>query len=399
MSTLHDIIKVSTDLPGGNACVLNIRSDINIPEVHFTPSPAGGPEAMWFFFRIEVRHKPVPEKIRCVLHFVDCLLGGRQKDFYPVFETEQGEWRRVSQIEIEELADGQPVVSWTVPGNEGAVNVALSYPYGMRELGRLLGSISPPFGIDNIGVTLQNNLIQRLSNKNGSRDSALHGIYCLARQHSGETPGSWVLDGFLRGMASADKDAPLVWAVPFVNLDGILSGHYGKDSFPYDFNRAWGSGILPEEIRSEISSQPMRYEVGCIQNDMIRWSSRCKPSLVIDFHAPGISEINGIYCFLRDIGDDGLPDVNHRPWIDAFQSALGSTKLIADRFFRSDRYVSRWNTARVGDFVIRGLKVPGITFEVPYTRAGQFIFTREDYQRAGEKIAEAVIKKIKSEKT
>src|SRR5690606_25950680 len=133
---------------------------------------------------------------------------------------------------------------------------------------------------------------------------------------------------------------------------------------------------------------PMRHEIKCIQYDLERWQRRCRPRLVLDFHAPVVRDASGIFCFLRDFPDNA-PDSRHAPWVEAIQQKLDPA-LRAEKFARSGRYPSRWNTARTGDFVNQALGLPMITIEVPYGNTPHKILEREDYQAAGRQIAEAV---------
>lgn len=387
---MYGHLTACANMPCGNARILDICAGRNPPEVHFTPSPAGGPEAMWFLFRIKAGKGQ--ERVRCVLHFVENLLGGRPADFLPVYKTGGGGWKRVSQIKTGKLPDGRKLVYWSVPIREGKADVSLCYPYGTEHLEDLIENVYPRLYRDFIGITEKNNLISRVVNGYGAPGSATPGVYCVARQHSGETPGSWMLDGFLRRMADEGRNAPLVWAVPFADPDGVIAGHYGKDRFPYDFNRAWGSKLFPKKLHNDMGTHPMRHEIKCVQNDMVRWSKRCLPILVLDFHAPAMCNAEGILCYLRCVGADGRPDGTHKPWIEVFETALGR-KLAAKRFIRSGQYSSRWNTARIGDFANRALKIPHITFEVPYTRSSELVFSKDDYRRAGKKIAGALIER------
>lgn len=387
---MSDRLHVTTDIPAGNAVVLDLCEAGGVPEIHFTPSPAGGPEAMWFCFEAAPRGTLSSAAIRCVLHSADTLLGGGgAKGFFPVYKTGRRDWQRVEAVDTAHTADGRPLLSWLVPGGEGAVRVALCYPYGEAERDALIGELAPAFRCDTIGVTSENRRLLRLANGCGEEGSARPGVYCLARQHAGETPGSWVLDGFLRGMAAAGSAAPLTWAVPFADADGVVAGCYGKDRFPWDFNRAWGSWGFPRERYDELGSQPMRYEVRCMQADMARWTRRCRPLIALDFHAPGMCEDQGIYCFLRDLEADGKPTAADQIWVDAFRQALGEG-VAADPFFRSGRYHSRWNTARVGDYVTEVLKLREFSFEAPYGRSAGAILTRDAYQQAGRRLAAAV---------
>lgn len=391
---MRPIVEISTDMPAGNAVVLEMRFNGSVPEVHFTPSPAGGPEALWFCFEAKASSDPPPPEMRCVMHFADCLLGGgADKPFFPVFSTGQQDWTRVERVEWSASPDGRPLVSWPVPGDAGPVRVAFCYPYGLEELEALAKDLAPAFRSSPVGVTQAGRLLHRLDNGSGAVGAKRPGVYCLARQHAAETAGSWMLDGFLRRMAAAGDSAPLVWAVPLVNLDGVCAGHYGKDSFPWDFNRAWGSKRFPKDQQDAMGTHPMRYEARCIQADMLRWRERCAQALVLDFHSPGMGEASGIYAFLRDVDEAGSPDAVHRPWVDAVNEALGQD-FAAERFVRSGRYPSRWNTARIGDFAIHALRAAQMTFEVPYGRTPGLILTREAYREAGSRVAEAAMRRM-----
>src|SRR5690606_20700503 len=118
----------------------------------------------------------------------------------------------------------------------------------------------------------------------GDEARTMPGVYLIARQHSGETPGSWLLDGVVRYLSTPEGQQisrnMCVWAVPFADPDGVADGSYGKDQTPWDLNRAWGS--------------PRRPEINAIQRDVHRWARRCRPQAIVDLHAPGYSE-RGFY--------------------------------------------------------------------------------------------------------
>ena len=387
---MKNILDIGVRFPSANVHVEACLTAGPVPEVHMLPSPKGGPEAMWFCFDVTAHATPAPERIRCVLHNPDTLLGGGKAEtgFHPVYRTHEQDWQRVEQVTATEAPDGRRLVAWEVPGNAGCVRVALCYPYAEAEFQALTEALRPEFRSDTIGVTQEDRPLIRLSNDGGASAPTRPGIYCLARQHAGETPGSWVLDGLLRELAQRGDEAPLTWAVPWVDPDGVMGGCYGKDRFPWDFNRAWGSHGYPDSAQPEAGTHPMRYEVMCLQADIRRWSRRCRPLMALDFHAPGMCEDAGIYCFLRELAADGGLLPRDRDAVTAFHEALGP--LTADPFYRSGRYASRWNTARFGDFMTAAMQIPEYTFEVPYGRIPAGILTRDMYRDAGRRLADAV---------
>jgi hypothetical protein len=164
------------------------------------------------------------------------------------------------------------------------------------------------------------------------------------------------------------------------NIDGVENGDYGKDNFPYDLNRAWGR-------------PPMRHEVLVMQADMQRWTQRCRPTLAIDFHAPGACETSGIYAYVPDPERDQAHSQAVLPWAEAVEAALASTYAAAS-FSRVAHYPSRWETPRLTTYSWYDLGVPAITFETPYALIGEHVMTREDYGDAGRRIAAGVIETL-----
>ena len=376
-------LRVNTQVPHGNACDTCIRQEAGLETVEFAADPHGGPEALWFCLRLE-QTDPTPGqkgKAKLVLKHFDNLLGASQPENYrPVARRENQDWERLPPGTPEQLPDGRTWISWLIDQPERFVDLAFCYPYGQAELDVLLEEADGYWQTDTIGVSQASRPIVRLSNRPGEEGRDAPGLYAIARQHSGETPGSWVLDGFLRAMAAMEEQAPLVWAVPFSNVDGVEQGDYGKDNFPYDLNRAWGS-------------PPMRHETLVIQRDLRRWKARCRPVLAFDFHAPGGGEGAGAYLYLPH--PEQLPDYHQQAqqWAEALASALGP-EYASENFARFVSYRSRWETPTFTRFTCETLEVCGITMETPYAVASDTLLTRERYQDLGARIAEAVCAKL-----
>jgi hypothetical protein len=263
-------LSVDSDIPFGNVCDVTIVTVDGVPEIRFAPDPHGGPECLWFCFRLVAQPKTVScaaggqegaplasnAKVRLTLQNPDNMLGGHQPQFMrPVVRYDGGEhWQRLGQAQVQELPDGRLYISWLVDAPQRTLDVAYCYPYGRAEVEALVRDTGGYWQVDTIGVSQEARPLLRLSNDYGDGRTASAGegkrpgFYVTARQHSGETPGSWVLDGFLRHIASLGEHAPLVWAVPLAHMDGVENGDYGKDGFPYDLNRAWGRPPMRHEV-------------------------------------------------------------------------------------------------------------------------------------------------------
>jgi predicted deacylase len=265
--------------------------------------------------------------------------------------------------------------------------VALCYPYGQPELRKLVAETDGPGGwkLDAIGLSEGDRPLLRLANDYGEAEdekSRRPGIYLTARQHAGETPGSWVLDGVLRRFAAMGEDAPRVWCVPLVDIDGVEEGDYGKDAPPHDFNRAW-------------TKRAMRHEVHTIAADARRWARRCEPALFVDFHGPGICTKTGIYTYLR-------PDAEH-PDAAAASRKLAETirEHVADlstdeSFARETTHGGRYRPQTATAHFLRSFDIAALTVECSYIGCGETVFTPEHYREAGSRIAAAMAAFIRS---
>ncbi len=373
--------EISTDIPFGNAC--DINSPDGIPVVSFSADPHGGPECLWFCFRLrrKGRAQSVPDELILRLAHTDNMLGcSAPANIRPVARVKGDDWVRLHAGTPRLLPDGRRCVDWIVKPPKTYMDVAFCYPYGRQELETLQRDTGRFWRVVCIGVSQGGRPLMRWSSDYGEQGGMRPGLYLIARQHSGETPGSWMLDGFLRSIAALGKDSPLVWVVPFANVDGVEQGDYGKDNFPHDLNRAWGN-------------PPMRHETLVLQRDMQRWKKRCRPVLGLDFHAPGGTESDGIYAYLPN--PDLFPERHKEAaaWAGLIAAALGPA-YAAKSFARVARYASRWESPTAVAYWSRSLGMCGLCTETPYAMCGQSVLTRENYQEAGARMASAITERI-----
>lgn len=371
-------LAVESAFPGGNACAVEIVSSGDRHVVRFAADPHGGTEALWFYFRVEGCDG---RQVELVLSNADsCLGAGSQWDATrPVFRQAGGDWERIGRTELRALPDGRHEPAWVVQPTGASFEFAFCYPYGPDDLADTLAVRQGYWREDCIGVSSRGRPLIRLSNSYGGPDASLPGVYLFARQHSGETPGSWVVDGLLRAAAQTlDPTELTVWVVPFANLDGVLDGDYGKDPFPHDLNRAW---VIP----------PMRHEVLVYQRDMRRWATRCRPVLVMDSHAPGATEADGAYFH--------LPRQSRPPASIAAARVLAETvlahlppELTRQQPLKSADYPSRWaDNGTVGAFAWDTFGIPCLSMETPYALSRDVVLTRERYRELGTSVLEGIL--------
>jgi len=370
-------IHVQTDFPGANACAVETLVIGDTDVVRFASAPHGGTEALWFCLRVaECSDRPV----ELVLTNIDTLLGGAAgwQNVRPVVRQAAGTWERAEPALVRSLPDGRQHAVWRVRPRYDSFEFALCYPYGVADMEIARVATQDYWRLDEIGVTGAGRRLPRLSNGCGVAPPQAPGVYLVARQHAGETPGSWVLDGLLRSAAgSVAPEALLIWAVPLANLDGVVAGDYGKDPFPHDLNRAWGA-------------PPMRHEVHVIGQDLRRWAGRCRPQLVVDLHAPAPAEADGAYFFLPRAAAPPAQLAACQAALAAILPALPA-ELLHPQPARQPSYPSRWNPeATIGRFAWEELRVPALSLETPYSACRELVLTRDHYRRLGAALLDGI---------
>ncbi len=367
------MLHVTTDLPFGNGCAFQVDAEGELPVIRFTADPHGGPESMWFCFRI-VTDGVLPRMVRLEWVNMENSLGASQPDkVHPVMRPAGEMWRRLEAGECLRSEDGRGAGSWTVELTQRETDVALCFPYGPEDEQQVVTDGNGYWKADTIGVTQGGRPMVRLVNDYSQPGDERPGLFLVSRQHSGEVGGSWVLDGMLRWFAERQERRVVVWSVPLLNLDGVMQGDYGKDNFPYDLNRSWGS-------------PPMRHEALVVQRDMRRWCERCRPAYALDSHCPGLSETAGVYGFLPACCTASVA------WAKELGEGLGED-WSAPAFMVYATYASRWETPTFIKYC-KDLGIPGLSMETPYSRIRDRVLEIDDYREIGRRLAQTIIAKL-----
>ena len=374
-------LKVYTRFPGGNAVDVEVLEGGPTPEIRFASDPCGGPEALWFNFRlVETAPDPARQtKVRLTWKHFDNVLGAAEPaTCVPVCQPAGQAWMRLRQGDEARTPDGCRQVAWWVQHPAPSTEIAFCFPYGAADVRALLDRYQEYWQSAVIGLSQGGRPIVRLHNSAGAPGGSQPGIYLVARQHAGETPGSWVLDGFMRHLAQIRKAGYVVWAVPLADVDGVARGHFGKDGFPYDLNCAWGQ-------------PPMRHETLVMRNDVARWKARCRPMLALDLHAPGACEREGVYAYASGKPDSPLA-AEETKWCNLLQNEL-QAEFAAPEFKRAMNHRSRWPTPSFTSFLRDELGVPALAIETPYSHAGGNVLTQKSYREIGRRLALGILRR------
>ena len=373
-------LRIDTKLPAGNVAGVRIRQNETQCKVCFTANPNGNAEALWFYFRMTESdpHAHHPESLTLTLEFVNSMTGCESpSDLHPVFRGEGQGWNR-ARSGIVSTDDGQVSVSWTIPYPTNVTEFALCYPYGRAEIKTLLQKSKGYWHTKQIGLSQNAHSIPRISNTVQDNRS-LPGVYLIAQQHAGESPGSWVLDGILQHFSRTNEGRLLVQAVPLADIGGVEQGHYGRGGQAPELDQAWGK-------------PPLRYEIRSMQADLADWQKQCKPAIVLDFQSPGGTDIDGVYCFIPQNNEPSTAERDAEKWANVLRIAIGN-EYVAETFKRERPDRSQTYGMPLDEYMRQTLAVTALTVVIPYAACGKTIMAPKQYREVGRRIARAIIQR------
>ncbi len=263
--------------------------------VHFAACRDGSPFSMWWCFGLTrdtlaaaARQKEAPLHaprkapkdvpsllLPCIWEKTSEVLGSSGlARCVPVYRASDGVWRRVPKRFCRFEPEQERFVFY-VPLSGDSVELAYCYPYGLEDVQALLQSLERNHNVDirAIGHSAHGRPFWLLKMGKGS----FH-IWLTARHHSGETPGSYVLEGLLRRASRWPEllDHVTIYAVPVMDVDGVAEGMYGKDRPPRDFNRDYVASPCRPEIAAFIREAE---KIG-------------RADVFIDLHAPAPGDVS-----------------------------------------------------------------------------------------------------------
>lgn len=274
-------ILIDANFPGGG---LEDARIVQGNTIYYT-APVDGSltnRTMWFSFRLHGAQGQaltfIQEKMERTL---EVNIYGTYGVVRPVVkEGKNGNWKRIPKQDI--LYDPQTLYfsfRYTPQSNE--TYIAFCYPYQLSDLMAWADQYknSPYLEIQTLCKTLENRDYPIFLIGDYESNVPKDLILLSARQHAGETPSSFVLEGLMSRLLSGDEignkllEKAVFLVMPLANLDGVEEGRYGKDAPPVDFNRDWRYDAKREEIR-------------CILNLIDKLTCKYNMALRFDFHGP-----------------------------------------------------------------------------------------------------------------
>lgn len=356
----------TTDFAGGSGRIFDVvRRDDTWDVTFAAESRAGEPRPVWFDVRLTgLASEGVREICLHVVNAVQWL--GDPFSFVRdrfVYRAADGEWLRSGPCAVCLDADHTLGVSCRIPCIAPEMEIAFCYPYGEADFAKTAGenAAASVIGVTRLGRPLRRYIF-------GASAPEKPDIYAIARQHSGEVTGSYVLDGMIR----ASREAPrgCLWCVPFADADGVAEGWYGKDQFGGDFNRSWNGFFVT------------RTETAAVMFDIDRFRECTAADWVLDLHSPGHDETASYFVapFPEDSGDSRLAKL--LALRERFNEALR-----ANGYREVGIYFARGNTSsqngKSATSYLTDAGLCAVTLECAYQGEPDRPYTQEDYRRIG----------------
>ena len=341
-------VRIDADFPGGNIQVVSLADGSAVLRQELRDT-----RVWWFHWAFRVRGAAGR---RWRFEFADGnVLGTRG----PACSLDGGlSWGWLGAGAAEATAAGV-AFEYAFPADADEVRFAFAMPYLQSNLEAFLGA-HPGIGREALCASRQGREVELLHLPClGARPKWR--LLLTARHHCCESVADWVLEGIFETLLADGRTRreAEVFAVPFVDKDGVENGDQGKCRRPHDHGRDY----LPER-------PPVYPETGTLRERIPAWCQDV-PLLAVDLHCPYIRGTWNELVYMVGSADPRQAEAQARLAAILAERDRGEwdfrpTDLLA--------FGTSWNTAaNVSDgenfarFCARQTNIPlATTFEIPY---------------------------------
>jgi len=213
----------------------------------------------WFYFKVD---GPAGPRKLVIENASRASYEQGWPDYQACMSTDNETWQRIPTT----YEDGQLIIEHEA---SGACFYAYFAPYTAQRGMRFLDKMAEAEIVTRLplGKSLDGYAIDAL--RFGEQVDLKKKVWVIARQHPGESMGSWYAEGFCEALLDpnnvmADKllKAACVYVVPMMNPDGAARGHLRTNAAGTDLNRAWAEPSM--ETSPEVFSVLGKMdEIGC----------------------------------------------------------------------------------------------------------------------------------------
>ncbi|MDB4349653.1 M14-type cytosolic carboxypeptidase [Omnitrophica bacterium] len=183
----------------------------------------------WFYFKSnDVQRKSMTYTIRNINIF-----GNDWKGFNVCYSYDNKNWKRIKTS----FSKKNKTLTWKHRSTKKNVYFAYYPPYTTVMKQKMMMKYKNKKGVK--AKTLGKSKVDALILGNGPLK-----IFIVARQHPGESIGSWMIEGFLKEYFSdvqrkVVEDVFTFYIIPMANPDGVKLGHWYTNKKGQNLNRSW----------------------------------------------------------------------------------------------------------------------------------------------------------------
>ncbi len=239
-------ITVTAKFPGGN-----IKEERNeAGAVELSPDLRG--DNPWFYWYFEAKAVE-PGRVRFV--FPEKVIGfknGAIGNQGPAISTDRGKsWKWMGTDSVKENT-----FTYDFAKKGDFVRFAVTIPYVSSNLDEFLQkhAKNPHLKVSTLTKSRGGREVPLL--RIGTPDAKKEAVILTARHHAAETIASYAMEGILtEAMADtpdgkAFRERFVLYAIPFVDRDGVEEGDQGKNRKPHDHNRDYGEKSIYPEVQA-----------------------------------------------------------------------------------------------------------------------------------------------------
>lgn len=266
-----DMLRVSSDFPGGAAEVLDINQQQRRIRFQVPETKTEALRSWWYMHVTGIRPN---EELQLELVF------GKAKARRASFSEDHVKWRLTAPATIDEATDSY-LYRQKITGREAWF--AWYMPYLSAQADDLTTRAAKQCAHAEKFVLCDSEggrpIYAIRFSEPGVEAKNRFGVWIQARQHAWETGGSWAAHGLVEWLSSTEPAAielrrkATITVIPIMDVDSVERGLGGKWQTPHDHNRDW-------------SSKPHWRAVQAAQQELKRLDCNRQLDLVLDLHDP-----------------------------------------------------------------------------------------------------------------
>jgi len=344
MDTQYTEFSVRTDFPGGNLIVeshaggvVQVRPDYRDTEGH------------WFYWNFRVEGA-AGQTLRFQFDSKAGLAVGARG---PAISKDMGRTWKWLGAEACGIPDNE-CFEYSFAETDTCVHFSFCIPYQLNDWHRFIASLPSTALLRTLCLTAAGREVPLLEL---GADPAMPLVLFTARHHCCEAAAGWVLEGVIEAWGRLENPPARLWAIPFMDLDGVEQGDQGKNRRPHDHNR-------------DYNDLPLYPEVAAL---MAKIHSVDAPFIALDLHCPYVREGDSETVYIVGSADPEMarPQAAFGKVLETVAQGLPYRQADDIKFgekwntgvnYKSGKSCSRWMGERPNAHL-------ATTMEIPYANA------------------------------